>query len=168
MSQENLTADLKKRPDSWKVILVTGVLVGTLDGLAAVIQTLINGGSPVVVFQFIASGIFGEESFEGGMTMAVCGLIFHLCIALGWTTFFFLIYPKMKFLSQNKILAGLGYGLFIWLVMTRIVLPLSNVPQFPFRISQAIIGILILMAVIGLPLSFIASKFYSSHPGDEK
>ena len=60
-------------------------------------------------------------------------------------------------------MTGVVYGLFIWLTMNRIVVPLSNVAAFPFRITSAIIGASILMVAIGLPLSFIAHKFYTSN-----
>ena len=160
--------DLNRKRNLWEIVIPSGILVGILDGAAAVIQTLAYGGDPVMVFQFIASGVFGNDAFSGGLPMAFYGLIFHLCIAMTWTTLFFLIYPKLELFSKNRFITGLGYGLFIWLVMTRIVLPLSNVPQVPFRISSAIIEIVILMTVIGLPLSFIANKFYSLQQKDNK
>lgn len=156
--------ETSKEGNLLKTILWAGLLVGALDITAAFIQTSLYGGSPVRVLNFIASGVFGKEALDGGASFAFYGLVFHFCIAMGWTTLFFLIYPKLKFLSRNKIITGVGYGFFIWLMMNRIVLPLSNVPHFPFRLTSAVIGALILMAAIGLPLSLIANKYYSSRP----
>lgn len=61
------------------------------------------------------------------------------------------------------ILAGrLGYGLVVWCIMQGIVLPLSQVPRGPLHLVNSLTGILILMVMIGLPLSFIARKYYFS------
>jgi len=64
-------------------------------------------------------------------------------------------------LAKNKIAGGLAYGFVICLVMTRLVLPLSNTPKIPFNAVQAVIGIVILIFAVGLPISFIVSRFYS-------
>jgi hypothetical protein len=45
--------------------------------------------------------------------------------------------------------------------MNRVVVPLSNASVSPFNLKQAIIAALILITAIGLPLSFIAHRFYS-------
>ena len=161
--KEETPFGINKKRSLLKTILLTGLLVGTLDGSAAVIQTLAYGRNPIRLFNFIASGVFGNDAFAGGLPYAFYGLLFHYCIAFTWTVFFFWIYPVVKILSRNKIMTGVVYGLFIWLTMNRIVVPLSNVAAFPFRITSAMIGASILMAAIGLPLSFIAHKFYTSN-----
>ncbi len=142
-------------------IIKTGLLAGTLDIFCALIQFYIrNGKNPAVVLKFIASGVFGSTALTGGIEMILAGLFFHFVIAFIWTIFFFLLYPKVSFLSKNKFISGFAYGLFIWIVMTRIVLPLSSTPEIPFNILQAIIGILILMFAVGLPISIMANKYY--------
>jgi hypothetical protein len=70
-------------------------------------------------------------------------------------------YPKLKFLSGNKVMVGIGYGLFVWLIMNRVVLPLSNIPPMPFVLTKAILAASILVVAIGLPLSFFANSYYS-------
>lgn len=94
------------------------------------------------------------------MTMALWGGCFHYVIALGWTVFFFSIYPKIPILDRNKYLTGLAYGLFVWLVMNLVVLPLSNVNRAPFDFMRAIQGIAILMACAGLPIALVVGKYY--------
>ncbi len=93
-------------------ILIAALLVGTLDGLSAVVQYLINGGSDISkVFQFIASGVFGNAAFSGGTTMALYGVVFHYIIALVWVILFFLLYPKIIKKPLNKYLVGTAYGI---------------------------------------------------------
>ena len=145
-------------------ILVTGLLVGTLDAGAAVIQFIIpTMRNPVRIFEYIASGVFGMKAFSGGAVMAVMGLSFHYFIATAWTSLFFTVYPRIPWLAKNKVAGGLLYGVFIWLMMNLVILPLSNVPQFPIRVTGAAIGVLILMLVVGLPISLRANKYYSGH-----
>lgn len=142
-------------------ILLAGSIVGTLDILAATTQTLIYRRNTMDMLKFIASGVFGNAALAGGPAFSLYGLFFHYCIALGWTILFFLVYPKFNFLSKNRVATGLVYGFFVWICMSQIVLPLSNTPSFPFRLSGAVISVIILMAAVGLPLSFMAGRYYS-------
>jgi hypothetical protein len=144
-----------------KAILLAGLAVGTLDILAASIQTLIAGREPVGMLKFIASGIFGRAAFSGGTEYAFYGLFFHYCIATIWTIIFFLAYPRIPFLAKHKIIAGVAYGIFVKLGMTLVVLPLSNTPGLPNTVKGSIISTLILIVAIGLPLSFMAHRYYT-------
>ncbi len=137
------------------------LIVGTLDIIAAIIQTLIMGGNITRLMQYIASGVFGPASFEGGMAYAVMGLAFHYVVAFGWTMLFFIIYPRLRFAPANRLLTGIGYGIFVWFMMNRVVLPISNVKMGPFDVQRAVIAALVLIVAIGVPLSFLASKHYA-------
>ncbi len=146
----------------WLTIVMAGLLVGTLDIATALIKFSIDTGkSPVIVFKYIASAVFGKKAYAGGAMMPVLGFVFHYMIAFIWTTFFFLIYPKLNLLTWNRVLTGIVYGLFIWIIMNRVVVPLSNASTGAFNLKQALIAALILIGAIGLPLSFIAHHYYS-------
>lgn len=144
-----------------RAALAAWLVVGTLDIAAAIIQTLLAGGTITRLMQYIASGVFGPASFEGGVAYAVMGLALHYVIALGWSMLFFLVYPRLTVAPANRLLTGIGYGIFVWFMMNRVVLPLSNVPVRPFDLQRAIIAALVLVVAIGIPLSFLASKHYS-------
>jgi uncharacterized membrane protein YagU involved in acid resistance len=140
-------------------ILKAGLLVGTLDILAACLNFFINTNKePSVVFKFIASGVFGTKAFSGGTSMIIAGLVFHYIIAIGFTFLFFLLYPKIRSLINNSIVIGILYGAFVWSVMKFIVVPLSSTPPQPFTYYGAAIAMGILIICIGIPLSIIASK----------
>lgn len=141
-------------------IVIAGLLAGTLDILAAFASTYIKTGrDPSVVLRFIASGVWGREALSGGMAMAMWGLLFHYIIATSWTTLFFVASSKFDVLNRKWIVAGVVYGVFVWVMMTRIVLPLSNVPRLPFDPAQAVVGVLILIACIGLPISYMSKRY---------
>lgn len=143
-----------------KSILITGLIAGTFDITAASIQTLLNGREPVRMLKFIASGVFGPEALAGGTLYAVCGFLFHYCIAMGWTALFFWLYPRIKFFSVNRVVTGIVYGSFVWLMMNRVVLPLANTPPIPFRVGPSLIGLAIIIVAIGLPITFLTNKFF--------
>lgn len=145
-----------------KVILVAGLIAGALDIIAACTSFYINTGKdPQIVLKFIASGVFGgKAAFTGGQAMVAWGLLFHFIIATGFAAFFVLLYLKWKFLSKHIILSGLLYGLFAWIIMNRLVVPLSRTAPQPFDWSKAIISMLILMFMIGLPIALITKKYY--------
>ena len=146
-------------------VLKAGLLAGTLDIVCAMTHYYIRSGkNPANVLYFIASGVFDKAAFSGGAGMAMWGLFFHFFIAFSWAVIFFVLFPKVRFISENRIVSGLLYGALIWLIMTHAVVPLSLTPKIPFDLSQALIGIVILMAAVGLPVSILAGKHYSSGP----
>lgn len=145
-------------------IAFAGIIAGTLDGLAAaLIYFLRTGKNPLAVYRFIASGIFGQEALSGGASMALLGIFFHYGIALGWAWLFFIACPKLSILLKNWLVSGIFYGLVVWLSMNLVVLPISRVPSTTITLSGAIIGISVLMVCVGLPIAFLASKYYQNN-----
>jgi len=144
------------------IILLTGLLVGTLDILAACSNFMINTGkNPVIVLRYIAGGVFGKKAFSGGTEMALLGLLFHFIIAFSFTIFFFWLYPKLPVLSKSRIITALVYAIFIWIITNLVIVPLSNLPPVTFKTQNVLKAMLILFLMIGLPLSFIAYKYFS-------
>ena len=143
------------------VIVLSALLVGTLDILAAFTDFYLSSGkNPLtIVSKFIASGVLGKEAMQGGTGMIVLGLFLHYVIATLFTLFFFFIYPRIPFLQRNWMVTGLLYGVFIWAMMRFVVVPISNTPpQKPLQLVNALKSCGILVFMIGMPLAFIASK----------
>jgi hypothetical protein len=142
---------------------LTGLMVGTLDGTAAIIDFLLSyHGNPIIGFQFIASGVFGAKAFSGGLSMALLGILFHYVFALSWTILFFVLYPKLELLSRNWFVSGLLYAIVVWVVMNLVIRPMSHVPPIPLTASRVIKSAAILMLVVGSPISFVANRFYTA------
>jgi len=148
-------------------ILLTGLIAGTLDATAAILNFIISTHkNPAVIFQYIASGVFGPKAFSGD-SYIVIGILFHYLIAYLFTAFFFLIYPYIGGIAKNKVLTAVIYGVFVWLVMNFIVVPLSDVPKSPFNAKGVILGIAFLIVCIGLPNAFMAGRFYNRRGFEE-
>lgn len=143
-----------------KQILLAGFVAGLLDITAAIV--ILAKGNAAGTFKFIASGAFGKAAFEGGADMVAWGVFFHFFIAMSWAALYFLIYPKLAFLKKNCWVSGLFFGLVVWLVMNRLVLPLTQAPQAEFEWTSAMRGMAILVVCIGMPIAWLAERFFDS------
>jgi hypothetical protein len=144
-----------------KTIVWVGLLAGSLDIMSACLHAyIVRGTTPETVLRFIASGALGKPAFTGGWGMPLIGLLFHYIIAYSFTTLFFLLYPHIKIMSKSIVLTAIVYGIFIFVVMNLLVLPLTKITMAPIRLDKAAIATGILIFAIGLPLSFFARKFY--------
>jgi len=142
-------------------ILWAGLLVGYLDITAAIINFMFNSDkSPKVIFNYIASAAFGNQRAYSEKSMVFLGILFHFFVAYSFTIFFFLIYPRLNFLSNNRLLTGILYGCFVWFIMNILVVPNSHIGKYPQMVPKTLIQVGILIVAIGIPLSYIAHWFY--------
>jgi len=149
------------RPKAFQVILCGGLIAGTLDLTAAFVSSWLRAGvGPVRVMQSIASGLLGAASYTGGAKTAVLGVALHFLIAIVATAVFYLAARTLRFPQQHAIIAGLLYGIAVYLFMNFVVLPLSAFPQRAAPpLSGRIIGLLIIMFCVGLPIAVIVHRF---------
>lgn len=141
-------------------VLLAGIIVGTLDICAAMLHFIIKTGKdPFIVPKYIASAVFGSTAMKGGAGMIAWGFLFHYIIAMSFTAFFFWLCSKLPSILTNRLLTGIGYGIFTWAVMRFVVVPLSLVNKNPATLSDTVIAILILIVCIGIPLAYMAAAF---------
>lgn len=142
-------------------IFITWLVAGTMDGLAAIIQSLLKGSKhPENIFKYIASAVFGKEAMTGGTGMILLGILFHYLVALSFTLFFFWLYPQIPWIGNHPAISGILYGLFVWTVMNLVVVPMTKIGHHPIVLSKAVTAALILIFCIGLPISLLANKHY--------
>ena len=145
----------------FKTILLAGVIAGALDAAAAIIDFYIaTGNGPVRIFVYIASGVFGKENGMSTQSMAIFGVLFHFLIAIIFSAFYFWIYPAIQFLHRNKLIDAFLYGIFIWLVMNLLVVPLSITHIWTFQLMKVLKSAIILIVCVGIPVTFMADSFY--------
>jgi len=159
MDDDECFSSLMSSNKIFPIIVRTALLAGLLDITGAIIHFLLRTKkNPVLIFEYIASSVLGTSAYQGSWWIIALGILFHFLIAFFFTLFFFLIYPRISFLSFNPVLTAILYGIFIWLVMNLLILPLTKVAKPPFNLVQALIGVGILIVAIGIPLSFIARR----------
>jgi hypothetical protein len=162
MSDDYVDASRLLKPTfGTKAIIVSGTIIGIADGLAASTSAYLSSGvTPDRVFQYVASGVVGIEAFKGGMPMVVLGILFHFFIALSFTAFFYALASRRKSLFDKVLLTGVVYGIFTWLVMNFVVVPLSQIPASEFNLHQVFIGLLIHIFVIGIPIVWLTKQHF--------
>jgi hypothetical protein len=154
-------------PDHWrgddiKMLLMTACIIAVVDGLAAVAVTyFLHDRSPIIVFQYIASGLIGGEAFTGGLSTAFIGVLCHFFIAAVWTLLFFIFHRPVSHLLTGKISKAVVYGILIWAGMNMIVLPLSHVSMGPRDLLQTFVGIAVLIFAAGLPIAYRFDQYYA-------
>ncbi|WP_353719778.1 DUF1440 domain-containing protein [Dyadobacter sp. 676] len=140
-------------------ILSATLIAGTLDILAAflVYTVILEQTSPARILMSIASGIFGKAAYSGGTPMIVTGLVLHFLIAFIFSVFYYLVYPGLAFLRHRKLLAGILYGIFIWLVMNLGVLQIVFGGMPLPDPGAALLGMGLVIVAVGIPISYIVS-----------
>ncbi|HKW35250.1 MAG TPA: hypothetical protein VJN92_19720 [Candidatus Acidoferrum sp.] len=146
---------------AYRAIGWAGLLAGSLDITAALVEAGLEGKGPVYLFQAIAGGLLGMASFQGGLATAALGAFFHFLIATTAAAVFYVASRKLKFLVQHAIPSGLLYGVAVYIFMNYIVLPMSayhNKIALP-PVTELIRDVAILMFLVGLPISLMVRKF---------
>jgi uncharacterized membrane protein YagU involved in acid resistance len=145
-----------------RTILLAGFVAGTLDIIGAMVVYcyILKALTPIQLLEGIAAGLFGNNASTHDNVMAFVGLGFHYGIALCFAKVYFFAYLYIPFLRRHRISSGLLYGVFVWLVMNLIVLPLSNAHHYPFDLVSALIAVIILILCIGLPISIVTNHYY--------
>ena len=141
-----------------RTIAITGLIVGAMDITAACIQAVSRGATVTRLLQFVASGLSGQQAFQGGVASAALGLALHFVIAFSLVTVFYLASRRIAFLQRQAAISGLIYGLIVFAVMNLIVLLLSAAKP-RHSLTGDLIQIGIHMFVIGLPTSLLIRRF---------
>jgi hypothetical protein len=141
-------------------IAVATLIAGTLDIISAFVFSAMAGVSALAVLKFVASGPFGDAPTET-LDWGLVGLAVHFAIMTCMVAAYMLIAPRFAILLRHPIIAGLLYGLLLWIIMYWIVRPL-RFPELPLPhtfkgIWQALFSHCIL---VGLPIALVASRFF--------
>jgi uncharacterized membrane protein YagU involved in acid resistance len=143
-------------------IFYAGLLCGVLDITAAFITWALQGVQPPRLLQGIAAGLLGTQSFKGGAATVALGAVLHFLIAFSAAAVFYVASRNIEFMTRRPILAGVLYGVCVYLVMYWIVMPLSRFHS-PQTIPRTIVAILTHMVCVGLPISLMVRRFAPPH-----
>ena len=148
-----------RRYTAGMAILIGGLIAGTLDILYAIGYSAWRGTPPMTLLQFVASGLLGQSSFEGGATTAALGLLLHYLMMLLIAAIFFGLSRRLTFLVAKPFVWGPVYGFLVYWVMNLVVMQLSATPnKWRFILLSFATGILVHMFFIGLTIAWAASK----------
>ena len=143
-----------------RAIVAGGLAAALLDAADALVAyKLAYGMSPLVIYQFVASGLLGKAAYSGGASAALLGLAVHFFVAFTAATVFVLASERFPTLRRGAVGWGLAYGLVVFAVMSFVVTPLSrigaSVPSLPVLVN----GVLAHALLVGLPIALAARRF---------
>ena len=143
---------------AFPAIFSAGLLAGVLDISAAFITWAPQGVSPVRILQGIASGLLGPQAFKEGTASALLGGAVHFLIAFSAAAIFYVASRKIDFMTRRPILAGVLYGVCVYVVMYWIVMPLAKMHP-AHTLTRSIVAIVTHMICVGLPISLIVRRY---------
>ena len=144
-------------------VVCGGLVAGTLDIVYACVFWGVKSGVPAPqIFQSVAAGLLGKAAFDGGAATAALGLGLHYFIALSMSVTYYVVAGRWPLLRRRPVLCGAGYGLLLYLIMNRIVVPLSAAgggSKDPLWIS---LSVLVHVVLIGIPIAIFARKAHAT------
>lgn len=137
-----------------------GAVAGTLDGLdAAIILGVIGGPGVKRVFQYIASGVLGPASFQGGGATAALGVFLHFTVATGAAATYYLLSRHLPVLVRKPALCGPIFGLGVFAFMRYVVIPLSAVAKPRPLAGWGLVNQLVAHTIfVGLSIALIVAR----------
>jgi hypothetical protein len=147
-----------KGPRALPTIASAGLIAGILDITSAFVIAGLKGMGSIRMLQGIASGLLGPQSFEGGMATAGLGLAIHFLIAFTAASVFYAASRKFRFLIRHAAVAGLLYGIAVYVFMYWMVVPLAF-PNARHSISRDFTAVIVHMILIGLPIALVVRRF---------
>jgi uncharacterized membrane protein YagU involved in acid resistance len=140
-------------------VLLGGLVAGALDIAFAISFAAYNGTPPVRLLQIVASGLFGNAAFAGGVPMAACGLALHFVMSVLWAGVFLTLALLKPSLAVHPYASGIAFGIVVFLTMRLMVLPLSAFPYpVTFKPVATILDLLSHTILFGVPIALAIRK----------
>lgn len=139
-----------------RAILLGTLAVGVLDLLDAFAFFGMRGVAPVQILHAIASGLLGRAAFAGGLPTALLGLLIHFAIACAVVVAYHLASRRLPALRRHPLVWGPLYGILVYVVMNRLVLPMTPAVTGPPSLPVLVNGLLIHALGVGLPSALSA------------
>lgn len=139
-------------------LVLAGLVTGVTDGLfSSVLSVAFYHSTVTRLFQGVAATVLGPSAFEGGMPTAALGVLMHFGVALSWSAVFLVLLDRSRWMRgalrspYGVLKVAAVYGLFIWLVMSLLVIPLllHRPPAITIRWWVQLIGH---FPFVGLPI----------------
>jgi uncharacterized membrane protein YagU involved in acid resistance len=155
------SASVASSSNAFLAIFWGGLACGVFDITQACIAWGIqNHLRPMRIFQSVAAGLLGPDSFKGGMKTAILGGVLHFFIAFSWAAIYYIASRRLTFMVEKPILSGLLYGEVVWLAMNFVVIPLSAIHRWPtWNKASIITGPIGHLFLVGLPIALAVRRW---------
>jgi uncharacterized membrane protein YagU involved in acid resistance len=135
-------------------LMAGGLVAGILDIGFALSFAAYNGTPPMRLLQIVGSGLWGKAAFDGGVQTAGWGLALHFALSLSWASVYLGLAWAWPSLARRPNVSGPLFGVFVFLAMRLVILPLSAFPYpVTFKPLATILDLLSHMFLFGLPIA---------------
>jgi hypothetical protein len=145
-------------PRSNGAYIRTGLVAGLVAAAVELVPVLSIQGALGVnamrVLQAIASGLTGAAAYSGGLPSAALGLVLHIVISLVAGLAFSAAAAVRPQLLRHPVLATIGYGVIVYVVMSYVVVPLSAA-AFPPAANVALIAMSLSVHIVAFALPIV-------------
>lgn len=142
-----------------QAIVTGGLAAAVLDAVDALVAyKLAFGMSPLVIYQFVASGLLGQAAYAGGTATALVGLGVHFLVAFTAAAVFVLGSERLPQLRRDAVGWGLAFGVAVFAVMSFVVTPLSRIPPSTPSLPLILNGVIAHALLVGLPIALAARR----------
>jgi len=149
-------------------VIAGGLVAGTLDIVFATSFWGLKADVPGQrILQSVASGLFGPAAFEGGLRTASLGLLLHYLIAISMALAWYVVAKRWPMTRDLPVRAGTIYGIFLYLVMNLVVVPLSAArpgSRDPVWIG---LSLAVHMLLIGIPIALFVRQGLAEAESEE-
>ena len=149
-----------------KWIVIGGAIAGFLDISFACIYWAVARDVPAQrIFQSVASGVLGKESYTGGWGTAGLGLALHFLIALTMAAVYYVASLPLPFLWRKPVAWGSAYGLLLYAAMNYVVVPLSRAAVAgPRNDLWTWLGVAAHVLLVGVPIALCIRQAHTRSP----
>lgn len=140
-------------------VLLGGLVAGALDITFAISFAAYGGTPPMRLLQIVASGLFGNAAFAGGIPMAAAGLALHFVASMLWAGVFLALALLRPSLARHPYVSGIAFGICVFLAMRLVVLPLSAFPYpVSFKPVATVLDLLSHTLLFGVPIALAVRR----------
>ena len=152
---------MKPAESAIRAVIVGGLIAGALDITYAIVASAFHGVSATRILQSVASGLLGQSAYEGGTATAALGGALHFAMMLVIAAIFVAARRYgPSIVRQSPLLVGPLYGVAVYFVMNRVVIPLSAFPMQADYIPATFMSLAAHMFFIGWVIVWAAARFY--------
>ncbi|MDI1434244.1 hypothetical protein [Polyangium sorediatum] len=128
--------------------VIAGIFAGIVASLYGLLSQVAQGRDPWGVFKWASAPFLHERAFAPGFDAGavVLGILLHFAVSIGWGALFgLLVFGANVF---RTLVFGAAYGVIVWFVMYRFVLPAvglgavaERVPVGPAILEHVVFGL---------------------------
>jgi Family of unknown function (DUF6789) len=142
--------------------IVAGLVAGIVLAVAMIAMAIANHGDPWIVLKGAGTPFLHDRAAQPGFdaSAVALGVLVHLAIAIAWGAVFGLVCYGIP--KAATIVAGMAYGVIVWLVMYHLVLPAVGMGEV--AASRPLAAAILAHVGFGLVLAIVFLPFQRTRP----